>query len=182
MTIHTMISPRPLNLISRLIRHQSHRAAMASTNSEDFGLSSSDEADLVRFTSSIVEGAGSSTRKRSTSPAALSASKKLKPSAREYPATSDLARRILKETWGYPAFRLRQEEAISRLIHGGSAVVVFPTGGGKSLVYQVPALAFDEHEAAMGGTAQSGLTVVVSPLIALMKVRWLRGQGGPGRV
>lgn len=153
---------------------------MACTDSEDFGLSSSDEADLVQFTS-IVEASGS-TRKRSTSPAAPSASKKPKPSTQEYPATSDLARRILKETWGYPSFRLRQEEAISRLIHGGSAVVVFPTGGGKSLVYQVPALAFGEHEAAMGGTIQSGLTLVVSPLIALMKVRWFCGREGLGCV
>lgn len=151
---------------------------MASTDSEDFGFSSSDEADLVKF-ASVHEAAGS-TRKRPPSPAALSTPKKLKPSAREYPATSSLARRILKETWGYPSFRLRQEEAISRLIHGGSAAVVFPTGGGKSMVYQVPALAFDEHEAATGGTAQSGLTLVVSPLIALMKVRWFCGWGGPG--
>lgn len=142
--------------------------AMANTGPEDFGLSSSDEADLAELTS-IVEAVGN--RKRSTSqPATLSVLKKPKLPAPKYPTTSDLARKILKETWGYPSFRLKQEEAISRLIHGGSAVVVFPTGGGKSLVYQVPALAFDEYEADTDSQALSGLTVVVSPLIALMKV------------
>lgn len=146
----------------------------------DFGLSSPDEADLAELTA-IVEA--TSNRKRSIGQAALSAPKKLKPSAQEYPATSDLARKILKETWGYPSFRLKQEEAISRLIHGGSAVVVFPTGGGKSLVYQVPALAFDDYEAAMNGSTQNGLTVVVSPLIALMKARWLvLSRRSPSRV
>lgn len=141
---------------------------MANTDIEDFGLSSSDEADLAELTS-IVEAAGN--RKRSTSQTTiLSVPKKPRPSAPNYPATSELARKILKETWGYPSFRLKQEEAISRLINGGSAVVVFPTGGGKSLVYQVPALAFDEYEAATDGQSRSGLTVVVSPLIALMKV------------
>lgn len=152
---------------------------MPDTSTGDFGLSSSDEADLAKMTS-IIEAAGN--RKRSTSQATtLSPPKKLKPSAPEYPATSDLARKILKETWGYSSFRLKQEEAISRLIHGGSAVVVFPTGGGKSLVYQVPALAFDEYEADTGGQALSGLTVVVSPLIALMKVGCFVVLGVPER-
>ncbi|KAL8789136.1 MAG: hypothetical protein Q9195_006956 [Heterodermia aff. obscurata] len=80
-----------------------------------------------------------------------------------------LARRILKSIWGFPSFRLEQEAAITRLISGGSAVVIFPTGGGKSLVYQVPALAFDEYDEQCGLQPGRGLTLVVSPLIALMK-------------
>ena len=62
----------------------------------------------------------------------------------------------LREVWGYPAFRGLQEEVIRHVLSGGDALVLMPTGGGKSLCYQVPALCLD------------GLTVVVSPLIALM--------------
>ena len=82
-----------------------------------------------------------------------------------------LARKILKETWGFSEFRHKQEQAIARLIDGGSAVVVFPTGGGKSLVYQIPALAFDHLDELYSGPRGGGVTLVVSPLIALMKVR-----------
>lgn len=82
-----------------------------------------------------------------------------------------LARKILKDTWGFSEFKHKQEQAIARLIDGGSAVVVFPTGGGKSLVYQIPALAFDYHDGAHSGPRGGGVTLVVSPLIALMKVR-----------
>ena len=100
--------------------------------------------------------------------ASAAATKKLK-FADEVACTS-LARRILQQTWGFPRFRLKQEEAIARLISGGSAVVIFPTGGGKSLVYQVPALAFDDIDQQRGLPPGRGLTLVVSPLIALMKV------------
>ena len=86
-------------------------------------------------------------------------------------ASTSLARKILKDTWGFPEFKHKQEQAITRLIDGGSAVVVFPTGGGKSLVYQIPALAFDYHDELCNGTRGGGVTLVVSPLIALMKVR-----------
>ncbi|KAI5795623.1 P-loop containing nucleoside triphosphate hydrolase protein [Geopyxis carbonaria] len=83
------------------------------------------------------------------------------------PRAAPLAREILKDVWGYPEFRLKQEAAIVRLLSGGSAVVVFPTGGGKSLVYQVPALAFEKLDDEAG--RPPGVTLVVSPLIALMK-------------
>ena len=67
------------------------------------------------------------------------------------------AHELLKKHFGWDEFRDGQEEVISRLLKDRSAVAVFPTGGGKSLCYQLPALAFP------------GTTIVVSPLIALMK-------------
>ena len=85
-------------------------------------------------------------------------------------STITLAEGILQKIWGFPKFRLKQEAAIARLIEGGSAAVIFPTGGGKSLVYQIPALAFDEYDELNGRPPGRGVTLVVSPLIALMKV------------
>ncbi|KAB0551344.1 DNA helicase RecQ [Pseudomonas argentinensis] len=66
------------------------------------------------------------------------------------------AQRILKDVFGYDSFRGRQGAIIERVASGGDALVLMPTGGGKSLCFQVPALLRD------------GLAVVVSPLIALM--------------
>jgi len=63
----------------------------------------------------------------------------------------------LQSYFGYPEFRPGQREVINSLMDGRSALAVFPTGGGKSLCYQLPALLLN------------GLTLVVSPLIALMK-------------
>jgi ATP-dependent DNA helicase RecQ len=67
---------------------------------------------------------------------------------------------ILQEVFGYAAFRGQQQAVVEHVAAGGDALVLMPTGGGKSLCYQVPAIA--RHR---GG---QGLTVVVSPLIALM--------------
>jgi ATP-dependent DNA helicase RecQ len=64
---------------------------------------------------------------------------------------------ILRSVFGYEGFRGAQAEIIDHLIAGGDAMVLMPTGGGKSLCYQVPAL------------CRPGLAVVVSPLIALMR-------------
>ena len=64
---------------------------------------------------------------------------------------------ILKDVFGYEQFRGRQAEIIERVAKGGDALVLMPTGGGKSLCFQVPAL------------LREGVTVVVSPLIALMQ-------------
>ncbi len=67
---------------------------------------------------------------------------------------------ILQQVFGYPAFRGAQQAIIDHVNEGGDALVLMPTGGGKSLCYQVPAIA--RHRAGQG------VAVVVSPLIALM--------------
>ena len=65
-------------------------------------------------------------------------------------------RAMLRRVFGFPAFRGLQEEAVDQVMAGGDALVLMPTGGGKSVCYQIPAL------------CRAGTAVVVSPLIALM--------------
>ncbi|MEK4031165.1 DNA helicase RecQ [Pseudobacillus sp. FSL P4-0506] len=67
------------------------------------------------------------------------------------------ARQLLQSYFGYSAFRSGQEQAISQVLEGKNTICVMPTGGGKSICYQIPALVLP------------GMTVVVSPLISLMK-------------
>jgi len=72
-------------------------------------------------------------------------------------SAADQALEILRETFGYQQFRGQQAEIIQQLSEGGDALVIMPTGGGKSLCYQIPSLLRD------------GVGIIVSPLIALMQ-------------
>src|SRR5688500_17841392 len=76
---------------------------------------------------------------------------------------------VLEKYWGYTSFRPLQREAMEAILANRDSVVVLPTGGGKSLCFQAPAL------------VNPGLAVVVSPLISLMKdqVDTLVGNGVP---
>jgi ATP-dependent DNA helicase RecQ len=67
------------------------------------------------------------------------------------------AQKILRDTFGYSAFRGEQQAIVAHVAAGGDALVLMPTGGGKSLCYQIPAL------------LRSGVGIVISPLIALMQ-------------
>ena len=79
------------------------------------------------------------------------------------------AQQLLTDTFGFNQFLPGQAEVIEHLLAGRSALAIFPTGGGKSLCYQLPALTFD------------GVTIVISPLIALMKdqIDALKSYGVP---
>ena len=72
-------------------------------------------------------------------------------------ALADAACRVLEHVFGYPAFRGEQGQIVEHVAAGGDALVLMPTGGGKSLCYQIPAL------------IREGTGIVVSPLIALMQ-------------
>ena len=74
---------------------------------------------------------------------------------------------VLREVFGHKSFRGQQEQVVRHLVDGGDAVVLFPTGAGKSMCYQIPAI------------CRPGVGIVISPLIALMRdqVEALRQAG-----
>ncbi len=89
------------------------------------------------------------------------------------PSTDEL-RQVIERHWGYRSFRPLQEPAMRAVLERRDSLVVLPTGGGKSLCYQAPAV------------LRGGTTVVVSPLISLMKdqvdsLQGLRRAGRPDR-
>ena len=67
------------------------------------------------------------------------------------------SKEILKKYWGFTSFRPQQEEIVDDVINGHDVLALLPTGGGKSICFQVP------------GIAREGITLVISPLIALMQ-------------
>ncbi|MBW3559134.1 MAG: DNA helicase RecQ [Proteobacteria bacterium] len=74
----------------------------------------------------------------------------------DVPPTLDQARETLRRVWGHPDFRGRQAEVVAEILAGRDALAVLPTGGGKSVCYQIPAV------------LRPGTGLVVSPLVALM--------------
>ena len=70
---------------------------------------------------------------------------------------NDRALEVLKEYWGYDSFRPKQEDIVRTALEGRDVLAILPTGGGKSVCFQVPAM------------IRPGIAIVVTPLIALMK-------------
>ena len=130
---------------------------MANGDNEDYGFGSSDDEDIIQLANDFEHGT-----KRKTEDEDLPQPKRFK-----FPS----AEKALIQNFRFKKFQLKQEQVISRILGGNSATVVFPTGGGKSLCYQIPALVFSEEDdlAGIRGPGEHGITLVVSPLIALMK-------------
>lgn len=138
---------------------------MSSVLDEDFGFDSDDEADLIALAdAALPQGTKRKSSFNDENPP-------VKRPAFDDSQTFPSAVATLTKVFGFKAFQLKQEQVISRILNGRSSVAIFPTGGGKSLCYQIPALVFAEVDKLnnIRGEGESGITMVVSPLIALMK-------------
>src|SRR5437763_404974 len=109
---------------------------MGEIKEEDYGLSSGDDDEIMAL-ANIFDA---NTKKRKASDDNLPPAKRLTTS----PQVLALATKALKQNFGMSAFRLKQEQVVERLLGGKSTTVIFPTGGGKSLCFQIPALVFSE--------------------------------------
>lgn len=99
---------------------------------DEFGLSSSDEADLLNLESAVSTNG----KRKNENDEPFSSTKKLRTDLDDIPFSSPAAiataNKVLKQQFGMNSFRLKQEAAINRLLDGGSSVVVFPTGQSSS--------------------------------------------------
>lgn len=147
---------------------------MAKEKDDEYGFDSSDETELIALSQSqefnpqstfLTSSASHGTKRKASSPPPPA--KRIAIESIEWPS----ATKTLQKSFGMKEFRLKQKQVISRILSGESAAVVFPTGGGKSLCFQIPALCFSEEDDRAGkrGHGEHGVTLVVSPLIALMK-------------
>lgn len=98
---------------------------------DEFGLSSSDEAELLNLEPATINNG----KRKNESNDTANAAKKLRTDFEDVPTSSPAAittaNTVLKQRFGMDAFRLKQEAAITRLLDGGSSVVVFPTGSSR---------------------------------------------------
>lgn len=115
-----------------------------STEVDEYGFSSGDEADMLDLTNAVDASTNHGHKRKASSDQTSSIVKKQANDSSH--KVFESATFALSRNFGFKSFRLKQEQAISRILGGDSAVVVFPTGGGKSLCFQVPALAFEEED------------------------------------
>ncbi len=115
-------------------------------------------ADIEAWVTHVVGGVGTREWQREVSrPRAPKPSPPPTTGAARTPVPPDKLKRLLRDTFGIPSFRPHQEDVCRAITEGRSALVVMPTGAGKSLCYQLP------------GLARGGTTLVIGPLIALME-------------
>ncbi len=134
--ISRLLSASPFGANFRPPTSNHFTSTLTMGDDDEFGLSSGDEAALAAACDEIEASNNSTKRKH------VSENDHIEPPAKKqisisYPTKSPLGVKVLNEQFGLDQFRLVQEAVISRILEGGSAVVVFPTGGGKSLCYQV---------------------------------------------
>lgn len=119
------------DVIMHLKHPESQPPQLSAKDEDEFLASFEDEEEFLAISEAVENG-----KKRAHDDESTESSLTKRPKSESSPSTM-LANRVLKERFGLGGFRLKQEAAITRLMDGGSATIVFPTGGGKSLCYQV---------------------------------------------